>query len=90
MKDIDILYEMYRRAYRASTPEGDFDKILEEAKIDETTGEKIIPYMDYECEMEVMKQIVEDVLKEKKVPRRKHNNFKMSFMLGVSPKTKKS
>jgi hypothetical protein len=48
----------------------------------------VIPYLKYECEQEVMEQIIIDVLKEYKVPKRRHELFRNSFMLGCSPKTK--
>ena len=86
-KDYNILAEMYRRAYSASTPKGDFDAMVENASINEF-GQKVIPFLKYECEHEVMEQIIKDVLKENKVPKRRHDLFKTSFMLGCSPKTK--
>ena len=86
-KDFEIMSEMYRRAYAASTPVGDFDALVENASINEF-GQKVIPYLKYECEQEVMDQIIADVLKEYKVPKRRHQLFRNSFMLGCSPKTK--
>ena len=86
-KDFEIMCEMYRRAYAASTPVGDFDALVENASINEF-GQKVIPYLKYECEQEVMDQIIADVLKEYKVPKRRHQLFRNSFMLGCSPKTK--
>jgi hypothetical protein len=79
--------EMYRRAYAASTPIGDFDVMVQNAPRNEF-GQKVIPYLKYECEQEVMEQIIIDVLKEYKVPKRRHELFRNSFMLGCSPKTK--
>lgn len=86
-KDYDILSEMYRRAYAASTPIGDFDVMVRNASINEF-GQKVIPYLKYECEQEVMDQIVVAVLKENKVPKWRRPMFRNSFMLGCSPKTK--
>lgn len=88
-KEDEILLEMYRRAYKASTPSGDFDKMLAEAEINEL-GQKVIPFNDYECEMEVLEQIVKDVIKEYKVPKHRQEAFRVSFMLGCSPKTKRN
>jgi hypothetical protein len=87
-KITEILFEMYRRAFAASTPKGDFDKLVENAVVNKD-GIKEIPFMDYECEHSVMEEIVKNVLKEKKVPKHKHDLFYRSFMLGCSPKTKK-
>lgn len=86
-KDYNVLTEMYRRAFAASTPKGDFDQLLEDAPLNEF-GQKVIPFLEYECEQEVMEQIVKDVLKENKIPKRRHQAFLTSFMLGCSPKTK--
>ena len=86
-KDYNILAEMYRRAYAASTPKGDFDAMIENAPINEF-GQKVIPYLKYECEQDVMDQIIADVLKEYKVPKWRRPMFRNSFMLGCSPKTK--
>lgn len=86
-RDFDILTEMYRRAFAASTPPADFDALVAAAEIN-ALGQKVIPYLKYECEQEVMEQIVVDVLKEYKVPKRRHELFRRSFMLGCSPKTK--
>lgn len=82
-----ILHEMYRRAYAASTPVGDFDAMVANAPLNEF-GQKVIPYLKYECEQEVLDQIVADVLKEHKVPKREHMAYRNGFMLGCSPKTK--
>jgi len=86
-RDFEIMSEMYRRAYAASTPIGDFDAMVHNAPRNEF-GQKVIPYLKYECEQEVMEQIIIDVLKEYKVPKRRHELFRNSFMLGCSPKTK--
>ena len=86
-KDYNILAEMYRRAYAASTPKGDFDAMIENAPINEF-GQKVIPYLKHECEQDVMDQIIKDVLKENKVPKRRYELFRNSFMLGCSPKSK--
>ena len=86
-KDEKILHEIYRRAFAASEPPGDWDKLLENATINEE-GRKEIPYMDYECEHEVLESIFETVMKENKVPKWKKRAFYTSFMLVCSPKSK--
>lgn len=85
-KAFEIMTEMYRRAYAASTPKGDFDAMIKDAPRNEF-GQKVIPYLKYECELEVMEQIIKDVLKENKVPKREHDKYRNGFMLGCSPKT---
>lgn len=86
-KDEKILHEIYRRVYAVSTPSVDWDFLLENAAINKN-GQKEIPFMNYECEEEVMDKILETVLKEYKVPKYRKQLFKNSFYLGCSPKTK--
>jgi hypothetical protein len=85
--DSQILTEMYRRAFANSTPKGDFDELVKNATINEY-NQKVIPFMDYECDLNVMNKIINDVCKEFKVPLFKRKYFYTSFMLGCSPKTK--
>jgi hypothetical protein len=86
-KDDKILHELYRRAFEASTPKGDFDQLLENATTNQW-GQKEIPYMDYECEGEVLEEIFNSTMKEFKVPVWKRKAFNFHFYLGCSPKTK--
>lgn len=86
-KEEQIFHELYRRSFAASEPKGDWDELLENATID-NKGRKNIPYLDYECEEEILKAIFEDVMKEFKVPKWKRQGFYFGFMLGCSPKTK--
>lgn len=86
-KDDLILHELYRRAFAASTPYGNWDKMLEKARINER-GEKEIPFMDYECDENTLEDIFNTVMKENKIPKWKQKAFSFSFYLGCSPKTK--
>jgi hypothetical protein len=86
-RDEKILHEMYRRSFAASTPYGDWDEILANAPINERR-EKEIPFRDYECEAGVLETIFNDVMKEYKIPKRRHSAFSFAFYLGCSPKTK--
>ena len=86
-KDEKILHELYRRSFANSTPKGDWDEILETAPINEL-GQKEIPFMDYECDSEVLDSIFESVMKEYRVPKWKRRQFSTSFYLGCSPRTK--
>jgi hypothetical protein len=87
-KDEKILSELYRRAFAASTPKGDFDLMMENATTNQW-GQKEIPFMDYECEEEVLESIFNSVMKEFKVPVYRRKAFKFHFYLGCSPKTKR-
>ena len=87
-RDENILHELYRRAFARSTPQGDFDSLMENAEINEQ-GEKVIPYMDYECEEEVLQEVFNSVMKEFRVPVPRRKAFSFHFYLGCSPKTKR-
>ena len=85
-KDEKILWEYYRRAYKAATPSADFDKLVEEAPI--VDGRKMVDYMAYELEEEIQEQIAKDIFKEFRVPVYKRKAFNVEFHLGCGPKTK--
>jgi hypothetical protein len=80
------LLEMYRRTFAASTPPADFDQLLENATIN-SLGQKEIPYLEHECDEEVMQQITEAVMDEYKVPKRYRKKLFTTFWLGCSPKS---
>lgn len=81
-----IMHELYKRAFAASTPPGDFDELMAKAEINEN-GQRVIPYMDYECSHEVMEKILEDAMVEFKVPKHRISAFSFNFWLGCSPKS---
>jgi hypothetical protein len=83
------MFECYRRMYKASTPSADFDKLVEEAEVNEQ-GQKVIDFMSYEISESEYMQILDDVIKEFKVkPKYKAQAFKVSIHLGCSPKFKR-
>lgn len=82
-----ILNEIYRRAFAASTPQGDWDELLKNATTNDF-GQKVIPFMDYELDDETAKKIIEDVMKEYRVPKWQRKSFALTYWLGCSPKTK--
>lgn len=86
-KDTKVMLEIYRKAFAASTPIGDFDKLMSEAEINEF-GQKTIPFMDYELDDDIAQKIINEVLKEYKVPKHKHQMFFTSYWFGCSPKNK--
>lgn len=89
-KEEEALWECYRRLFAASTPQGDFDLMVENATIDDQ-GRKHIPFMDYEILDVDMERIIKEVIKEYKVaPKYRAEAFRMSVLLGASPKTKQT
>ena len=86
LTDEEILHEIYRRVYKASTPSADWDELLATATLNEH-GQKVVKYMEYECSKETMEEILNSTLKEYKVPTWRRPAFSTSFWLGCSPKT---
>jgi hypothetical protein len=86
-KNKKIMLEIYRRAFAASTPICDFDKLMSKAEINES-GQKTIPFMDYELDNDIAQKIINTVLKEYKVPKHKHQMFFTAYWFGCSPKHK--
>ena len=81
------MLEIYRRAFAASTPIGDFDKLMSEAEINES-GQKTIPFMDYELDDDIAQKIINAVLKEYKVPNINIKCFLLLIGLDVHLNTK--
>jgi hypothetical protein len=86
-KDEKILHEIYRQLYKASTPSADFDKLMEEAEINEW-GQKVIPFMDHEIEENIYEEIITDILKSHRVSVGRRQLFRTTVALGCSPKFK--
>ena len=86
-KEENAIAECYRRLFKASSPTADFDLLVENAIIDKD-GLKHIPFMDYELEEDKFESIITDVIKEFKIKPTHKNPFRVTIMLGCSPKTK--
>jgi hypothetical protein len=87
-KIYNVILECYRELFKNSTPVGDFDKLVEEAEINEF-GQKIIPFMDYEiCESKFY-QILDETFKKHKIKKFYYSQIKTAIELGCSPKCKK-
>lgn len=86
-RDEKIIHEIYRDMFKASTPSGDWDELLENATINER-GEKEIPFMDYEIDKDEMENIFNKAMKKYRIPKYRICQFKFTVYLGCSPKTK--
>lgn len=84
----ETIYDIYRELYKNSTPQADFDVLLENAIID-SEGRKVIPFMDYEIEEEKMDSIIDEECKRHSFNKRITDIIKTNIYLGCSPKTKK-
>jgi hypothetical protein len=81
----DALFDCYRELFANSTPVGDFDKLVENATINER-GQKEIPFDDYEISEERFQEIIKETLTKHKVPKRLHHSFSVAIHLGCSPR----
>ena len=86
LNDDEILMEMYRRVYTISIPPANFDELIANCEINEY-NQKVIPFMNYECDDNIMRDTIEQVLKEWKVPKWRKKTFTNTFWLGCSPKS---
>lgn len=91
MKDYsEPIMHCYRQLFAHATPPANFDKLVEDAEINEY-GQKIIPFMDYEIEDELLESIINETMKVYKIKdKTTQRRFKTSIYLGCSPKSKKS
>ena len=80
------MWNCYRELFKLSTPSGDFDKLVENAPINEQ-GRKEIPFMDYEIDDILLHAIIDKYAKKVK-PKWKQVRFRNSILLGCSPKSK--
>ncbi len=88
LTDYEILLEIYRKVYAVSEPPADFDELVKNAELNER-GEKVIKFLEYECEHDTMQAILDETIAKYKIKGRKLNHFSFSFWLGCSPKSKK-
>lgn len=82
------LLEAYVLAYKNATPSADFMQLMDNAKIDKD-GRKIIDYDAYFCENEVLKEIVENIIRKYKLNEREIKILNFNFWLGCSPRSMK-
>ena len=83
------LLETYRRMFKISRPEGDFDKLVENAPLNEWK-EKDIPFNDFLINEDDYDKIINDIIKEYKIPKYIRQRYKQTIALGCSPKIKKN
>lgn len=81
-----ILFDFYRRCYKAATPSADFDELVANAEV--IQGRKHIKYNDYLLEEDVFNKIIEDIFKEYKISKYERKAFSFEFHLGCAPKIK--
>lgn len=90
MKDYsEPIMHCYRQLFANATPPASFDKLVEEASINEH-GQKEIPFMNYEIDEELMNSIIDETIKAYKIKdKTTQQRFRTTIYLGCSPKSKK-
>lgn len=83
----NIILDIYRDLYANSEPKADFDELCDNAEID-SEGRKVIDFMAYEIDGELMKDIIDKHCKQNKLKERDINSVNVNVYLGCSPKTK--
>lgn len=89
MRIEDAMLNCYRDLFANSTPKGDFDKLVEEAPLNEF-NQKVIPFMDYEIDENIFDEILQKYLDDKslKLSKYEKRSFSISIHLGCSPKSR--
>ena len=64
-----------------------FDELVANAELNER-GEKVIKFLEYECEHDTMQAILDEAIAKYKIKGHRAKAFQFSFWLGCSPKTK--
>lgn len=83
-----IIWDIYKELYANSEPKADFNELVNSAEKNEK-GEKIIPFENYFIEQELMDEIIEKHLKNKRLTKLAKNSIRVNVYLGVSPVSKK-
>ena len=83
------MWHCYRQLYAHANPPANFDELVEKAKINDR-GQKEIDFMSYELDEDVFEEILNQTMKDFKIPKHQRQPFKIAIYLGCSPKTKKN
>lgn len=81
----DVVLDIYRELYKNATPSADFDKLVEQASVDQR-GRKVIPYMNCYLDKDKYEKIVDKWIKRYR--RRGEaftNGIKFEAYLGCGP-----
>jgi hypothetical protein len=87
-KEQQIIWDIYRDLYKESTPNADFDKLVEEAPTN-SVGQKDIGFMNYEIPESKFNEILDRHLKGRRITKLKQRMLRNTVLLGCSPKFKK-
>lgn len=88
-KEQQIIWDIYRDLYKASTPKANFDTLVEEAPTN-SRGQKDIGFMNYEIPESLFNEILDKHLKGRRITKIKQRMFRNTILMGCSPKFSKS
>jgi hypothetical protein len=88
-KNIDkAIMHCYRELFANATPAASFDELLKNSTVNDS-GQREIPFMDYEIEEEKFNEIIEDTIAVYKIKRKiLKQSFRFTVLMGCSPKFK--
>jgi len=85
-KESTIVWEIYRRLYKAATPSADFDELVKNAPVNDR-GQKEIDFNSYSVDENVFHDIIEDEIKKhKRLSKWKKQMIRNTVCLGCSPR----
>ena len=85
--DVAIL-DCYVQLFKRSEPVGNFHHLMDIATINKR-GQKEIPFMDYEIDEDLFEDIVSDCIKRHKIKPINRQSFRITILMGCSPKFKR-
>lgn len=84
----ETVLDIYRELYANATPKADFDELVKNAIID-SEGRRVIPFMDYEIDSDLMENIIDKHCKKHRFNKHVTNQVKIEVYLGCSPTSKR-
>lgn len=88
-KEEALIWGIYQELYKESTPSADFDKLVEEAPVD-NRGRKYIAFMDYSIPESLFDEILDRHLKGQRLNKLKQRMIRNTILMGCSPKFTKN
>lgn len=83
----NAIWELYKIAYAESTPSADFEKLYEEAPLNDE-GQKVIDYDSYYLHRDRFDELVEEVKSKYKFNQIEERSYSFHAYLGAGPTSK--
>lgn len=88
-KEEKIMWDIYVDLFKEATPSADFNKLVENAPIDDK-GRKDIDFMSYEIGEVTFDKILDSHLKGRRITKLKQRMIRNTILMGCSPRFKKN